>query len=205
MAASTDRWNHNIHHHSVVLDALGPNPGRVLDVGCGEGDLVAELAGRATSVVGLDRHGPTVAVAELQRRATETRGVAYVIGDLLDAPFPEAGFDAVVSVAALHHGPTTAGLRALADLVRPGGVLAVVGLARTRTPRDLAWDAAGVATHQVLRRRRTHHETSAPKVWPPPDSYGAVARVARVVLPGVTYRRHPLFRYSLVWRRPAEG
>jgi SAM-dependent methyltransferase len=204
MAASTDRWNHNLHHHPFVLDALGPSPGRVLDAGCGEGDLVAELAKRATSVVGLDRHGPTVAVAELQRRAVGQPGVAYVVGDLLDAPFPEASFDAVVSVAAVHHGPTTGGLRALADLVRPGGTLAVVGLARTRTPRDMAWDAAGFAMSQMLRRRRTTHETSAPRVWPPPDSYGAVARAARVVLPGVTYRRHPLFRYSLVWRRPTE-
>jgi SAM-dependent methyltransferase len=146
-----------------------------------------------------------VAVAELQRRAAGPPGVAYVIGDLLDAPFPEASFDAVVSVAAVHHVPTTAGLRALADLVRPGGTLAVVGLARTRTPRDVVWDTAGLAAHQVLRRRRTEHETSAPKVWPPPDTYGAVARAARVALPGVVYRRHPLFRYSLVWRRPADA
>jgi 2-polyprenyl-3-methyl-5-hydroxy-6-metoxy-1,4-benzoquinol methylase len=204
MVASTTRWNHNLHHHPLVLDALGPDPGRVLDVGCGEGDLVAELAGRATSVVGLDRHGPTVAVAQLQRRATGQVGVAYVVGDLLDAPFPVASFDAVVSVAAVHHVPTTAALRALADLVRPGGTLVVVGLARTRSPRDAAWDAAGFAANQVLRRRRARHETSAPKVWPPPDTYGAVARTARVVLPGVTYRRHPLFRYSLVWHRPGD-
>jgi 2-polyprenyl-3-methyl-5-hydroxy-6-metoxy-1,4-benzoquinol methylase len=34
-----DRWNHNIHYHPVVLDALPPDCERVLDVGCGEGLL----------------------------------------------------------------------------------------------------------------------------------------------------------------------
>jgi hypothetical protein len=40
-------------------------------------------------------------------------------------------------------------------------------------------------------------------VWPPPDSFGQTRRLARRVLPGVRYRRLLLWRYSLVWTKPA--
>jgi hypothetical protein len=88
------------------------------------------------------------------------------------------------------------------DLLRPGGVLAVVGLARSRTPADAAFDIAGVVAARVHRRRRGYWETTAPKVWPPAETYSQTRRAATAVLPGVRWRRHVLWRYSLVWTRP---
>ena len=38
------RWNANVHYHSLILDAIPKNATRVLDVGCGDGILSAELA-----------------------------------------------------------------------------------------------------------------------------------------------------------------
>jgi hypothetical protein len=52
----------------------------------------------------------------------------------------------------------------------------------------------------VLGRRYLQHD--APTVWPPPLAYTEVRRIAQRVLPGVVYRRHLLWRYSLVWTRP---
>ena len=37
------RWNHNIAVQQVLLDALPAEPGRVLDVGCGDGVLTEAL------------------------------------------------------------------------------------------------------------------------------------------------------------------
>ena len=39
-------WNHNIHFHPVVLDAVPTGARRALDVGCGAGGLARELAER---------------------------------------------------------------------------------------------------------------------------------------------------------------
>ena len=50
-------------------------------------------------------------------------------GDLFDVPCDAGSFDAVVSVATLHHLNAGAGLVPFAELVRYGGVVAVVGLA----------------------------------------------------------------------------
>ena len=36
----------------------------------------------------------------------------------------------------------------------------------------------------------------------PEETYAEVRDVARRVLPGVQFRRHTLFRYSLLWTKP---
>ena len=44
-----------------------------------------------------------------------------------------------------------------------------------------------------------------PIVWPPPLSYRQMRHIAAVRLPGVQYRRHVLWRYSLRWTKPARS
>jgi 2-polyprenyl-3-methyl-5-hydroxy-6-metoxy-1,4-benzoquinol methylase len=194
--ASKTRWNHNIHYHPVITAALPPRCGRVLDVGCGEGALAGELAGRAGLVVGIDLDRASIDTA---RREVTAPNVDFVRGDFLAHPFRSNSFDAVVSVATLHHMDTSTALERMRDLVRPGGVVAVVGLARSRRPADLSFDVAGVVAHRLLKRTRGYWETSAPKVWPPPQSYQETRRVAESMLPSVRYQRHLMYRYSLIW------
>jgi SAM-dependent methyltransferase len=194
----SEPWNHNIHHHPLVLDAVPEGAQRALDVGCGTGLLVRRLGERVPSVVGIDRDAPSLVAA----REAGGEGVEYVLGDVLDHPFVPGSFDLVATVAALHHMHAATGLARLRDLLRPGGALVVVGLARTRAPVDGAHDLAGFVATRWLRRTRTETPTTAPMVWPPPQTFGQVRRTAAQVLPGVRYRRHVLFRYSLTWTKP---
>jgi SAM-dependent methyltransferase len=197
---NTERWNHNVHYHPLILAAAPPDCARALDVGCGDGVLTRELRFVSKRVVGIDLDAPSIELA----RAQGGEGVEYVVGDFLEHSFEPASFDLVASVAALHHMDAKIGLTRMAYLVRPGGALVVVGLARSRQLMDFALDVAGaVATRvhtRILGKRYSEH--SAPKVWPPPLSYGEVRRTAARALPGVEYRRHVLWRYSLVWIRP---
>jgi hypothetical protein len=41
----------------------------------------------------------------------------------------------------------------------------------------------------------------APETWPPPESFTGTRRIAARVLPGSRFRRHVLWRYSLVWTK----
>jgi ubiquinone/menaquinone biosynthesis C-methylase UbiE len=111
-----------------VLRAAGLRPGmRVLDVGCGAGDvsfLVATLVGREGSVVGVDRAPEAIALAK--RRAAEVglANVSFITQDLQDIA-TGARFDAIVGRLVLMYFPEPAALlRRLLELLVPGGVMA---------------------------------------------------------------------------------
>lgn len=196
----TNRWNHNLHYHHLIHAAAPAHCVRVLDVGCGDGGLTRELCSVSKRVVGIDIDFPSIESA----RAQGGEGVEYVYGDFLDHQFEPASFDLVASVAALHHMDVEVALARMSYLVRPGGALVIIGLARSRQLGDFAFDVAGtIATcvhRHILLKRYWEHD--APKVWPPPHSYAELRAIAARLLPGVKYRRHVLWRYSLVWIRP---
>lgn len=193
----TDRWNHNIHHHPLVLRAIRPGYTRALDVGCGEGVLTRELRAVLPHVTGVDRDGPSIALA----RAQDPRGeIEYLHADVRDADL--GSYDLVASVATVHHLDAAEALTRLRELVAPGGTLVVIGLARSQLPGDLPRELAAAVASRVLRARRGWWEHSAPTVWPPPETYAGMRRIAADVLPGARFRRHLLWRYSLVWARP---
>jgi SAM-dependent methyltransferase len=188
-------WNHNIHYHPLILGAVPAGCQRGLDVGCGEGGLARELRQVVPHVLAIDCDGPVI---DRARQQDNGAGVEYVTGDFLAYDLRPGSFDVIVSVAALHHMNTAAALSRMRQLLRPGGTLALVGLARSRL-RDLPAEVAGVVGHRVLLVGKKYQEVNAPTIWPPPQTYAQVRRTASDTLPGVRYRRHLLWRYSLVW------
>jgi SAM-dependent methyltransferase len=201
--APGEAWNHNIHYHLVVLAAMPAGATRALDVGCGDGRLARELRAVVPHVTALDRDEPTLTEA---RSAGDGLGIDYVLGDFMLQDFEPGSFDFVCSIATLHHMDAATGLRRMADLLRPGGRLAVIGLARLGGIRGIGYlpaDLGGLVLHRVERTRREFVRVSAPTIWPPPESYGSMRRIARATLPGATFRRRLLWRYSLIWEKPA--
>jgi 2-polyprenyl-3-methyl-5-hydroxy-6-metoxy-1,4-benzoquinol methylase len=192
------RWNHNTHHYRRVLDAAPMPCRRALDVGCGDGLLVRALAARCRNVVGLDVSHHMVAEA---RGLVTASNVSFVAADLLHAPFKAAAFDLIASVTAIHHMPFEPALLRMAELLSPGGVLVVVGLANNRSLADWTISAAGAPAHRLLAWRRGYWQHNAPIV-DPDMTWHEVREAAQRLLPGVRWRRHLLWRYSLVWTKP---
>jgi SAM-dependent methyltransferase len=193
-------WNANIHYHSLLTNAVPKGATRVLDVGCGDGILAAELVQSGVpEVTAVDLDAGVLARARARHQGLP---IAWLQGDLFTSSLlPERSFDAVLSVATLHHIDATAGLIRFAELVRPGGVVGVVGLANNDWydwPYAAFCHCSRLAAGTVLGT----WEHTAPIVWPPPTTYREVKQIARRVLPGVKYRRHIYGRYSLVWTRP---
>ena len=95
------------------LAAAGP--GRLLDVGCGRGDLAAAFGRRGWAVAGLD---PSTGAVE----AARAQGVDAHTGFIDDAAWPEGSFDAVIFNHSLEHIPDPVGaLRRASALLRDGG------------------------------------------------------------------------------------
>ncbi|RAI60531.1 class I SAM-dependent methyltransferase [Roseicella frigidaeris] len=110
--------------HAEVLDALAasrPDPGPLLDAGCGTGGFLARLrqARPDLAAVGLEHHLPAA------RRAAAKSGRPVLRGTVHALPFAEASFAAVVSLDVLCHAAVDP-VQALPELRRvlcPGGVL----------------------------------------------------------------------------------
>lgn len=206
-AGPPERWTHNGHYHQVILDAIPAGCATALDVGCGTGALTRRLRAAGPRVTGIDRDEQCIRLARAHPRAA---GIGYLVGDVGRAPLRPGSFDLVTSVAMVHHIDAELALRQMSGLLRPGGVLAVVGLARDSTPADLGWTvpaSAGTQLHRLAdtsRRsvRRSPPPHVPPLVWPPALSYRQMRRLAGRLLPGVRYHRHLYWRYSLVWTKP---
>ena len=193
-------WNHNLHYHPVILRAIPPGCPDALDVGCGEGILTRRVRPRVPQVTGIDLDPASIEAARSHPQAGD---ITYLLGDVLSYPFEPASFALITAVASVHHMDAGAALARLSRLLRPGGVLGVIGLARPRYPADLPLELAAVASHRVHRLTKTVWNSPAPIVWPPAESYAEMRALAAQLLPGVRYRRHLLWRYSLVWRKPS--
>jgi ubiquinone/menaquinone biosynthesis C-methylase UbiE len=111
-----------------VLRRAGIAPGmRVLDIGCGVGDvslLAAEMVSSSDAVVGVDRSEQAVAVAR-QRAAAAGMNHVHFEASELDAFSPDQQFDAIIGRLVLAYLPDpSATLRRLSAFLRPGGTMA---------------------------------------------------------------------------------
>jgi trans-aconitate methyltransferase len=102
---------------AAVVDLLNPQAAeRILDAGCGDGALTAQLAAAGAEVRGVDSSAAMIAAAR-------ERGLEVDEASLTELPY-EAEFDAVFSNAALHWIPLASQPAALSSVhraLRPGG------------------------------------------------------------------------------------
>src|SRR5947209_17825915 len=123
-----------IYHpvHDAVLGELRTHPARrILDVGCGTGDLAARLRRELTTelVAGCD-----FSAGMLDRAHDVTRAVRWLQGDATRLPVGDGAFDAVVSTEAFHWFPDPdAALREF-NRVLGGGGRVLVALVNVRVP-----------------------------------------------------------------------
>lgn len=105
----------------------GVRPGRVLDVGCGDGSRLGRLSMEGWSTVGVDVDGRAVEASR------ETIGASVQLGTIHDVE-QSTSFDAIIMFHVLEHVEDPEGtlLRAR-ELLRPGGVLAIT------TPNAASW------------------------------------------------------------------
>ena len=199
--ARVEYWNHNVHYQPVILRAVPADCAAALEVGCGEGTLARRLAERCTVVTAIDRDARMISVARSSTPAAGPGRVSFVEADFLAYPVASASFDFACANTALHHMDFGAALAAMARALRPAGRLAVVGLAANGSIGDYLADAPGLPVDWIYHARHRKGGSGAP-VKDPEMTWAGVRATARRLLPGVRYRRHVLWRYSLLWRKP---
>lgn len=138
---------------------------RVLDIGCGPGNITLLLAEAGFSALGIDPYGPLVELAREKRRAKRLANVAFQHADVaVGDPRWAGAFDQVVNVHSLYAHPRPLDvLRQACRALKPGGRGVFVNFTR-RVPL--------VATFQAIRRR---------------EGFGSALRCLRWVLPNAIF------------------
>jgi SAM-dependent methyltransferase len=113
---------------ATLFERAGLRPGqRVLDIGCGAGDvsfLAADLVGATGRVVGIDASADAVGAARTRAAGRAYDNVEFRVGDL-GGPLPAlTGFDVVVGrLVLMYVGDPVAVLRRLRGCLKPGGLV----------------------------------------------------------------------------------
>jgi SAM-dependent methyltransferase len=145
-----------------LLREAGVAPGmRVLDLGCGTGDvalLAAELVGPNGAVVGIDRNDDVLAVACDRARAAGYANIEFREGAAEDFVDPVPFDLAIGRYVLVHQADPTTFIRSAASHVRPDGLivfheLAVYGECHALPPVPLweqCWNWAIIAFRSVM-------------------------------------------------------
>ena len=111
----------------MVIELAKVEPGdKVLDVGCGTGNLTLtakKSAGVNGAVYGIDAAPEMIDVARKKAQQTGL-DVTFEVGLIEKIPFPEATFDVVISRLVIHHLPDDLKRQGFAEILRvlkPGG------------------------------------------------------------------------------------
>ena len=112
--------------HSLLLGEIERlQPRRVLDVGCGTGELARRLARRGCHVVALDLCEGMLHRARHKLNG-ERRRVRFALADSEDLPFADRSFDMVTCANSFHHYPHQRKvIQGMRRVLRPGGTLLV--------------------------------------------------------------------------------
>ncbi len=139
----------------MTIDLANVRPGeRILDVGCGTGDLTLlaqERVGSSGQAAGIDASPEMIDVA--RRKAARARsGADFRLSAIERMPFPDGAFDVVFSSLMMHHLPDDLQPQALAEVRRvitPGGRLVIVDFKQSDGMQSLATLVKAAGFNQV--------------------------------------------------------
>lgn len=154
-----------------MLDQAIPGDARILEIGCGTGQMSLYLVRADRLVIGADLTRASLELAAAAARRFRLDRVLFVETDLHRSGVRAGSFDVVYSSGVLHHTPNPrAAFARIAQLARPGGMI-VLGLYNTiaRIPLRLRRLVARWSNYQlipfdpVLRDRR--NEPARREAW----------------------------------------
>lgn len=154
-----------------LLDAAIPADARILEIGCGTGQMSLFLARAGRQVIGADVTRASLELGAAAARRFGVTGIQFVETDLHHPGLRMGAFDVVYTSGVLHHtSDPQASFEAILPLLRPGGVI-VIGLynAFARIPLRLRRMVARLSGYRwipldpVLRDRKS--EPARREAW----------------------------------------
>jgi len=140
----------------MIVEMAKIEPGdKVLDVGCGTGNLTLtaqRYAGASGSAYGIDASPEMIAVAQKKARRSGS-GTAFEVGLIEAIAYPDATFDVVISRLVIHHLPDDLkrqGFREIYQVLKPGGLFFLADFKPPTNP-VLAHVTSALVGHRMMQ------------------------------------------------------
>ena len=195
-------------YYSFLVSLVPAEAAKVLDIGCGLGELTSRLAIANREVTAVDLSPEMIMRA--RKKLADNNAVLFLCGNFLEQEFGSNQFDCVISAATLHHMQQDVAIARMVELLRPGGRLIIndirsdVGLLdHARTYFVLGQEGFG----RLLRTGRLRPPRAVRDAWMrhcATEKYLSLAEVKEMasrLLPGAKIFYHWLWRYTIIWDR----
>lgn len=163
IAMLPDKWDHNKHYEKYILK-LVQQGARVLDVGCGTGELAYSLSQKAKYIDAIDL---SPAMIEQAKKRHSAQNINYQVCDFYDLDESNK-YDCIISVAAFHHLNLDTALHKIKRMLKEGGLLIVLDLYERRGLIDFMLDCAAMPANIILKLIKNKSLKDTPiekKLW----------------------------------------
>ncbi|MDR1448905.1 MAG: class I SAM-dependent methyltransferase [Propionibacteriaceae bacterium] len=193
-------WNHNSAYYPWVAKAALARQPAVLDVGCGDGSLLAALAPFCCNIIGID--SAPAAVKKAWPRTVAAVNASVVKGDFLAHDFAGKRFHLICFVASLHHMEAKSALDKAKGLLQPGGELRIVALAANGRLGDWLLDMLTWPLARLMGLLKGESQDPAMRTARPTQTHAELRRTVKAMLPGCHVRRGLYYRDLIRWTKP---
>lgn len=202
-------WNNNHRYHEFLLKQLPWHCENILDIGCGTGAFSRLLAQRCDRVIAIDLSPQMITVAK--ERSKKYANIDFQVANILKWEFPVEQFDAIVSIATLHHLSLEDLLPNLKTALKLGGKLVILDLIEHENILDRFSAIIAVPLNwisQILNNRQVQQSPEAKAAWQEhirTDKYLTRSQARHIYTqscPGTKLKKHLFWRYSAVWEKP---
>jgi ubiquinone/menaquinone biosynthesis C-methylase UbiE len=116
-----------IMRHNYILDLLDSRLGRVLDIGCGPGEMVSNLIAKGHEVYGVDIAEGMLRVASKNvAEKSCTHSSSFQCGNIEALHFKDEMFDVIICAGVIEYLKTdTIALQEINRVLKPGGILLI--------------------------------------------------------------------------------
>lgn len=152
-----------MRQYSQIADRVAASaPGRVLDWGCGRGQVTALLRERGVDVTSFEWSADAPPEGAEIRLQDFPDVVAQISSDPVKLPYADASFDTALSVGVLEHVPDPGGsLDELARVLKPGGRLHIANLPNRYSWTERVAKLIGAYYHGKLPHDKVYTQRTA--------------------------------------------
>jgi len=149
-----------------------------------------------------------------QERSRLHPNIQFVNGDVMAYQFTDDQFDCIATLTTLHHLPIDAILKRIRKALKPGGIFVCLDLYQRSSLTDFLFDGIAFPATAFLRLIKTGQPRPSREVREAYNEHGKtdrfltlpqVEQICGVLLPGALVTRHLFWRYSIIWKKEAEG